>query len=287
MTTRSTTMSVSTLCYDSQRMLLSVMFMRFHIVTCCSLVKRCVSSRLLGSKRVKQHSSCIAMMPATGTRPTRVTMTMPPLAGRYKRRRLSEKTPAAAVSPLYCERPGHRTTMQHDHAVDDEASVDPAAQLLSSMHPEVQQTVVQLGVSSLSMSTSERVSFPLCQCYAFIPGSDDALRHFTGGHAAGCHYVCSGTKQLRMSMSMHEADMCQGKLPGNYMSRTANLIRDHVKPGVPSHLVAIDKQSSVVLDAMPPALRAWTARPMTGHCAVLGILSTPSCSRSPCCAECA
>ena len=227
------------------------MNVKTHAAAASPIVHR---SGCAGATPQLAEASCTAMSP--GAKPVGVTVTIPPLVAFSHRRRLRAKKFAAVAPPTYRSQHHVDTEPEPTPAYACEASVDPAAQLLALLRLEVEQVVVQLEAASLPALPRGKTPCPLCPWYAFTPGSEDAHRHFTAGHAVARHFVCSGTKQLRMCMSMYEADMYQGNLPGNYMTRTSQILRTCVEPSPPKHLVTIDAYIRVVHDSDGPRIKS-------------------------------
>ncbi|CAK0792945.1 unnamed protein product, partial [Prorocentrum cordatum] len=64
------------------------------------------------------------------------------------------------------------------------------------------------------------------------------------------NYVASGTKQMKMVFAMFDSDRCQGKSQGRYLERTAQMLRESVKPALAC--LRIDRDIRLLLDGAGP-----------------------------------
>ena len=136
----------------------------------------------------------------------------------------------------------------------EETRVDPASELLILLKTEVCDTecrMLHVGAHGL-MDSKHLVRCPLCPWFSARAASERMRKHLSEGHSLGKNYVSSGTKQLRVCMSMFESDMFRGTFPGGYLSRSAQVLRDTVVPGVPPGTARIDRYLRLVLDGDGP-----------------------------------
>ncbi|CAK0847180.1 unnamed protein product, partial [Prorocentrum cordatum] len=64
------------------------------------------------------------------------------------------------------------------------------------------------------------------------------------------NYVASGTKQMEMIFAMFDSDRCQGKSQGRYPERSAQMLRESVKPALTC--LRIDRGIRLLLDGAGP-----------------------------------
>ena len=93
---------------------------------------------------------------------------------------------------------------------------------------------------------------PLCPWRRFEKRSY-LFTHITKHHSVGKRFVASGTKQLRIIAAMYDDDAARQASHGNYISRSAELLRSHVRPGVSSKKNVIDKDIRLCLTTKGPS----------------------------------
>ena len=93
---------------------------------------------------------------------------------------------------------------------------------------------------------------PLCPWRRFDKRSY-LFTHITKHHSVGKRFVASGTKQLRIIAAMYDDDAARQASHGNYISRSAELLRSHVRPGVSSKKNVIDKDIRLCLTTKGPS----------------------------------
>jgi hypothetical protein len=133
-------------------------------------------------------------------------------------------------------------------------SMDPGADLLRYLRLEVEDARRMLITAGSVTSTLSGTRCPLCPWYASAAGAFEIAHHLYSDHTASCHFVASGTKQLRMCMSMYEADLVLGTFPGSYLKRSSDTLRHTVRPGVSSQQLRIDRFLRLILDGTGPRM---------------------------------
>ena len=78
------------------------------------------------------------------------------------------------------------------------------------------------------------------------------LRHLLRHHGPERRFVCSGTKQLRTTMSIHQCDVFRGRREANYLRRSAQLIRSSVGPLSCTRRLNIDDEFRLLLSGSGP-----------------------------------
>lgn len=76
--------------------------------------------------------------------------------------------------------------------------------------------------------------------------------HLKKYHKASKQYCCSGTKQLKMVLSLHDSDMISGHRKGKYLQRSAALLAAQVSPPLPRTVNQIDRHIRLLLDISGP-----------------------------------
>lgn len=138
----------------------------------------------------------------------------------------------------------------------EETRVDPASELLSLLKTEVHDAECRFVLAGAQgrMGPGHLVRCPLCPWFSARAASERLRKHFSEGHSLDKHYVSSGTKQLRVCMSMFESDKFRGTFLGGYLCRSAQILRDTVVPGAPPATECIDRYLRLVLDGNGPRL---------------------------------
>lgn len=96
--------------------------------------------------------------------------------------------------------------------------------------------------------TAQGFACPCCPWRCFRT-SGRVKEHLSKYRAEKNQYCCSGTKQLKCILSLHDSDMISGARCGNYLHRSSALLRDQVHPPLPSTNNSIDKNIRLVLDS--------------------------------------
>ena len=143
-----------------------------------------------------------------------------------------------------------------EHGPCEETRVDPASELLSFLKAEVYETECRLLLAGAQgrMDGVQSVRCPLCPWFTARTASERMRKHFSEGHSLGKQYVSSGTKQLRVCMSMFESDKFRGTFLGGYLCRSSQILRETVVPGAPPSTECIDRYLRLVLDGDGPRM---------------------------------
>ena len=78
--------------------------------------------------------------------------------------------------------------------------------------------------------------------------------HIRNKHTDRVKFVCSGTKQMKVIMSMYSLDSFTGRHPGNYLQRSSDLIRVSASSGGSATDNSIDRILRVVLTSTGPTV---------------------------------
>ena len=85
------------------------------------------------------------------------------------------------------------------------------------------------------------------------------VHHLKQYHNEKSQYCCSGTKQLKIILAIHDSDMIQGGKRGNYLQRSAQLLRQQVKPSLSPTNNKVDSFVRLLLDSSGPRFVHHTA----------------------------
>ena len=126
------------------------------------------------------------------------------------------------------------------------------------------ERVVKVGDSLLACLASEVNSFeqskysrcPFCPFRSFQYPARVA-KHVRRYHTASKQYTCSGTKQLKIICALFDNDQIARHRRGNYLSRSASLLRSMVQPPLAGKLNEIDRSIRLVLTGKGPEF--WNA----------------------------
>ena len=93
---------------------------------------------------------------------------------------------------------------------------------------------------------------PACP-FRMFNRKDQLRTHMQRHHTRKQQFCCSGTKQLRIVLALHDADQLLGKTKEtNYLQRSAELLRASVKPNLSPSRNAIDRNIRLLLDSHGP-----------------------------------
>ena len=106
-------------------------------------------------------------------------------------------------------------------------------------------------VNTFEQSKSSRCPFRSFQYPARV------AKHVQRYHTASKQYTCSGTKQLKIICALFDNDQIARRRKGNYLSRSAGLLRSSVQPPLSEKLNEIDRSIRLVLTGKGPEF--WNA----------------------------
>ena len=75
------------------------------------------------------------------------------------------------------------------------------------------------------------------------------MRH----HGTDSRYVCSGTKQLRAVMALHQCNLFRGRRLAESLRRSAELIRSSVGPLSCTRRLRVDRENVLLLTGSGPS----------------------------------
>ncbi|CAK9013890.1 Poly [ADP-ribose] polymerase tankyrase-2 (ADP-ribosyltransferase diphtheria toxin-like 6) (ARTD6) (Poly [ADP-ribose] polymerase 5B) (Protein poly-ADP-ribosyltransferase tankyrase-2) (TNKS-2) (TRF1-interacting ankyrin-related ADP-ribose polymerase 2) (Tankyrase II) (Tankyrase-2) (TANK2) (Tankyrase-like protein) (Tankyrase-related protein) [Durusdinium trenchii] len=132
--------------------------------------------------------------------------------------------------------------------VEDEGVVVVDTLLLQDLEREVSDALRQVKFKKGSCG----FACPCCPWRCFQSPSR-VVQHLETYHVKKNQFCCSGTKQVKVILSLHDSDMIAGDRKGMYLKRSAALLREQVQPALSHSMNAVDKQIRLVLDSTGPS----------------------------------
>ena len=137
---------------------------------------------------------------------------------------------------------------------EDEGIVRVGDRLLSSLKNEV----TQLKAECIPRSDGEyRCPFCPWRSWAANQSKKRVLDHVEKYHDHIHQFVASGTKQLKLIISLHDAAQCTGSEQGDLLTRSAEMLRCTVQPAVCASTTSIDRHIRLVFTERGPEF--WNA----------------------------
>ena len=134
----------------------------------------------------------------------------------------------------------------------DEGVVDVKIALLDALQCEVAHETATVSANLVGEEDGSRgLACSLCP-FRRLPTRAGLLSHLSKSHKMSNHFVCSGKKQKRLLVALHDADMLAGREPMDLLARSAALLRSSVEPALPSHAQRIDGLIRMVLTEHGP-----------------------------------
>ena len=125
---------------------------------------------------------------------------------------------------------------------EDEPLIKVGDSLLAQFRKEVEQQ---------AQTVSDKLRCPLCPFRKFQKPRR-VRDHIVKYHTAARQYICSGTKQLKICCALFDNDQIRGDRLGNFLARSAELLRTTVKPPLSSKVNEIDREIRLVLTGQGP-----------------------------------
>ena len=135
--------------------------------------------------------------------------------------------------------------------IDENGRVAVEQKLLEDLGAEVARHIKSAEKQRLKPDPQGWHRCPACPFRGFR-GSARVASHLRTYHTEKKQFVCSGTKQMRIVLSLHDTDMLQGVRRGNYLRRSAQVLRRTVQPPLPRSKNAIDRSLRLLLRANGP-----------------------------------
>ena len=111
-----------------------------------------------------------------------------------------------------------------------EDEFDCASALRELLQKEIAILRVQLGPTESAHGFGDTVSCPFFPWLQLKNGKGCLYMHLVRHHGPERRFVCSGTKQLRPVMALHQCDLFRGRRPADHLARSAELIRCSIGP---------------------------------------------------------
>ncbi|CAE7235509.1 unnamed protein product, partial [Symbiodinium sp. KB8] len=136
----------------------------------------------------------------------------------------------------------------HDQTwLDDTAQVVVDTSLLAQLENEVEDFLR----ASSKKDSKANLRCPFCP-WRRLRGHDRVRDHVRKYHTATKQFCCSGTKQLRVVLSLHDTDMFACVKGTSYLRRSADLIRSQVCEAPSTTANEIDRHVRLILDGSGP-----------------------------------
>ena len=78
------------------------------------------------------------------------------------------------------------------------------------------------------------------------------LAHVRQHHSRRKQFVASGTKQMKLVIALHDQDQCERKQDGQYLSRSAKVMRESLDETVSKKIMDLDRHMRLVLTHRGP-----------------------------------
>ena len=118
---------------------------------------------------------------------------------------------------------------------------------------ELQEEVLEMVAAAQKRKPApqSKCRCPACPFRAFDRATRVAAR-LRKYHTTKTQFCCSGTKQLRVILALHDSDMIKGVRCGGYLKRSAVILRQQVKPSLSATNNKVDRFIRLLLDAKGP-----------------------------------
>ena len=126
----------------------------------------------------------------------------------------------------------------------------------SSLAEELEQEVLQHIHAARSGTIRKRQGeFPCPACpFRSFGRSKRLVEHLQRYHTKKRGFCCSGTKQVRVILALHDSDMLQEKKCAKFLQRSAAVLRKSIRPSLSSRNNKVDAYIRLVLDSSGPKL---------------------------------
>lgn len=224
-----------------------------HRCTCTSHGRRCRSAQArpgeddVGGRR---PSAKVSLSRALHRLTVVMEILVPSLAQPQKRRRLQQKSVGSAHPEFVAPGPIALAPSGGTHM--QVPSVDPGSRLFTSLRTEVRSCASLVLAGLVGEAVGNRVGCPLCPWYTVGPTLASMEQHLSEDHISSARFSPSGTKQLRLCVALHEVDIAHGRHQGQYLARSAAIIRKQVMPPPAINRLCVDAHLRLLLDGDGP-----------------------------------
>ncbi len=143
----------------------------------------------------------------------------------------------------------------HEHVIDDddeERKVRVGDELLLLLKTEVDDLINRLR-STVTTKREGKLVCPLCPFRAFAGSHKQRLiSHVHRYHVESRQFCCSGTKQMKVVLALHDSDGIAQRGGSGYLTRSAAILRASIAPPLSSTVNHIDRDIRLVLTAGGP-----------------------------------
>lgn len=147
-------------------------------------------------------------------------------------------------------RVGEAPSIQGFDWLDDQGQVTVEVVLLDEMKKEIAGYIDKAKANAIKPHQGA-YACPACAFRSFDRCSRVA-QHLSKYHTKRNQFSCSGTKQLRVALAIHDADMLAQHRKGSYLRRSAQVLRNSIRPKLSPHSNCIDRSIRLLLDASGP-----------------------------------
>ena len=136
------------------------------------------------------------------------------------------------------------------YLVDDEGAVYFEDAILDSLEEE-RSSFIQSVQDSTGKRCQGKVACMLCPFRTFSERRK-LLTHLRQHHTRTNQFSCSGTKQIKVILSLHDSDCARRKMEFGYLQRSAAYLRQNVDPPLPGKRNAVDRYARLLFTAAGP-----------------------------------
>jgi len=133
---------------------------------------------------------------------------------------------------------------------EDDSIVHVGDEILGIMRAEVQD-VLRQNSGSWKATDDGMHRCTLCP-FRMFDRRTRLLHHLRTYHGSAQQHCCSGTKQLKVVVALHDEDKLTSSTSGEYLARSAALMRQTIKPPLSSSCNHIDRFIRLVLTEHGP-----------------------------------
>ena len=179
---------------------------------------------------------------------------MPLVADMSREKVFLDRLAGSSSSSASRKRPASNQSDSAPPRVANEGEVDVGQDLLDMMQTEVEEACALL--KSTAGQTFRPTTCPCCPWRRFDKRAH-LIRHLQFQHVTSKRFCPSGTKQLRIAVSIYDQDALRGKvMEPNFLSRSAAIMRADVLPPIPTKYVFVDKTVRYVFIETGPIIMA-------------------------------
>jgi hypothetical protein len=136
--------------------------------------------------------------------------------------------------------------------LDEHGQVTVEAALLKELEAEISSYLEKARCNTIK---AHHGAFPCPACpFRTFDRCSRLTQHLQRYHRKKNQFCCSGTKQLRVALALHDSDMLAQRRRGSYLKRSAELLKKSINPSLSKHNNCIDRSIRLLLDASGPRI---------------------------------